>query len=264
MKNCAVCGKENKGTVCRVCGFDESCFYEAFPTIDILPAGISSVQCRKAAYARKDRNLLRCQSCGGTTFEFLTSEKMIRCTTCGTGMSLARLNSLANMTYHGMNWLKCDNPKNCLSAGADHSVVLRSDGTVYVAGNVEYQAEVQQWRDIVCVAAGDGFTAALHKNGTVQVAGYLYEYEAERVHQWKEIARISAQGNTLIGLREDGTAVSTRHDLRHWENLKAVTVGYDCAFGVQNNGTILSTSNNMFWQCDLSRWNDIVDVSAGY
>ncbi len=60
------------------------------------------------------------------------------------------------------------------AAGAEHTVGLKSDGTVLAAGsNANGQCEVSGWRDVVCVAAGEYYTLGIQSDGTLLVAGKL-------------------------------------------------------------------------------------------
>ncbi len=55
-----------------------------------------------------------------------------------------------------------------LSAGADHTVALKTDLTVLAVGENEHgQCDVSHWRDIVAVCCGDSHTVALKKDGTL-------------------------------------------------------------------------------------------------
>ena len=58
-----------------------------------------------------------------------------------------------------------------MSAGGDHTVALRSDGTVVAAGdNDDGQCDVSGWSDVT-VAAGGYHTVGLRSDGTVVAAG---------------------------------------------------------------------------------------------
>ena len=60
-----------------------------------------------------------------------------------------------------------------LAAGWNHTVGLKSDGTVAAVGwNVFGQCDVSGWKDIVAVAAGDYHTVGLKSDGTVVAVGY--------------------------------------------------------------------------------------------
>ena len=59
------------------------------------------------------------------------------------------------------------------SAGDEHTVGLKSDGTVVaVGGNWDGQCDVEGWTDIVQVAGGDDHTVGLKSDGTVVAVGW--------------------------------------------------------------------------------------------
>ena len=59
-----------------------------------------------------------------------------------------------------------------MSAGHDHSVGLKSDGTVVAVGNIVYgQCEVSEWSGITAVNAGFYHTVGLKADGTVIAVG---------------------------------------------------------------------------------------------
>ena len=59
-----------------------------------------------------------------------------------------------------------------LSAGANHTVGLKSDGTVIaVGGNLNGQCNVEDWKDIVSVSAGAYHTVGLKADGTAIAVG---------------------------------------------------------------------------------------------
>ena len=59
-----------------------------------------------------------------------------------------------------------------VSVGNNHTVGLRSDGTVVAVGdNREGQCDVSDWADIVAVCAGGNHTVGLRSDGTVVITG---------------------------------------------------------------------------------------------
>jgi alpha-tubulin suppressor-like RCC1 family protein len=62
-----------------------------------------------------------------------------------------------------------------ISTGEEHTVGLKSDGTVVVCGgNLYGQSDVQDWTDIVVISAGKQHTVGLKSDGTVVATNYIY------------------------------------------------------------------------------------------
>lgn len=59
-----------------------------------------------------------------------------------------------------------------ISAGDNHTVGLKADGTVAAVGNNDdSQCAVSGWTDIVAISAGDEHTIGLKADGTVLAVG---------------------------------------------------------------------------------------------
>lgn len=118
-----------------------------------------------------------------------------------------------------------------ISAGDQHTVGLKSDGTVVVCGINSIKnkicEDVKKWKKIVAIAAGKSgdFTLGLKSDGTVVQSGGWYEDRNFDVSNWKNIVAIAAGNKYAVGIREDGTVVSTGNnengqcDVYHWNYL---------------------------------------------
>ncbi len=74
-----------------------------------------------------------------------------------------------------------------IAAGDYHTVGLKADGTVVVAGdNDDGQCNVSDWTDIVSIAAGSFHTVGLKADGTVVAAGYNGSGQCD-VSDWTDI-----------------------------------------------------------------------------
>ena len=74
-----------------------------------------------------------------------------------------------------------------VSAGSQHTVGVKADGTVVAVGHNSYgQCEVSDWKDIVAVEAGPYFTVGLKSDGTVVAVGNN-EYGQCDVSGWTDI-----------------------------------------------------------------------------
>ena len=76
-----------------------------------------------------------------------------------------------------------------VAARSNHTVGLRSDGTVVATGSNEYgQCDVNSWTGIVAVAAGSSHTVGLHSDGIVVAAGLNNEGQCKvSGWNWKDI-----------------------------------------------------------------------------
>lgn len=170
-----------------------------------------------------------------------------------------------------------------ISAGALHTVGLRSDGTVIAVGgeNIDEESglpdnpgmcDVSDWKDIVAVSAGLGYTVGLRSDGTVVTAGTLGQLNAGQtnVTGWTNIKAIATGFVHTIGLRSDGTVVavgwndSGQCDVSEWTDIVAVSAGSKHTVGLRSDGTVFATGDNSYGQCDVSSWTDIIAISAGY
>ena len=74
-----------------------------------------------------------------------------------------------------------------IAAGSNHTIGLKSDGTVAAVGwNEHGQCNVSDWRDIVAIAAGCAHTVGLKSDGTVVAVGDN-EYGQCDVSGWRGI-----------------------------------------------------------------------------
>lgn len=158
-----------------------------------------------------------------------------------------------------------------ISGGCGHSAILRSDGTVFIAGcNDKGQCDTSHWKDIAAVSAGEYHTLGLKHDGTVLATGDN-QYGQCNVSSWNSIAAVSAGTLHSVGLRADGTVVAVGENkdgqcnVSDWRNIVAVASGYKHTVGLRTDGTVVAVGINKYGQCDVSGWTDIVAISSeGY
>lgn len=98
------------------------------------------------------------------------------------------------------------------------------------------------------------------------------------VDDWRDIVAISAGYTHTVGLKKDGTVVSTNYrekqtwdhgecNVDQWRDIIAISAGTYHTVGLKRDGTVVATKFNdmQFYngQCDVDDWRDIVAVSAG-
>ncbi len=160
-------------------------------------------------------------------------------------------------------------PRDSIAAGADHTLGLRSDGTVVAVGGNEYgECSVTDWTDIVSVAAGGWFTLGLRSDGTVVAVGNNEHGQCD-VSGWRDIVSVSAGEYHTVGLKSDGTVAAAgeneigRCGVSGWRDIVAVAAGAEHTVGLRSDGTVVAVGTNEDGRCDVSGWRDIVAVAAG-
>ena len=112
---------------------------------------------------------------------------------------------------------------------------------VAVGNNSKGQCKTGDWRSIVSVAAGYEHTVGLRSDGTVVSTG---DREESLVHEWKNITAIAAGHDHTVGLRKDGTVVAVGNNLRgscnveNWKDITAIAAGYRCTAGLKKDGYV--------------------------
>lgn len=147
-----------------------------------------------------------------------------------------------------------------ISAGEDHVVGLKTDGTVVAVGiNKNGRCNVKNWRGIVAISTGESHTVGLRADGTV-VATHADLYRTN----WTDIVAVSAGDGCTAALKADGTVVTAGWlDARDWTDIVAVSAGNSHAVGLKADGTVVVVGENKSGQCDVGKWTDIVAVSVG-
>ena len=117
------------------------------------------------------------------------------------------------------------------------------------------------------VAAGDHFAVGIKPDGSCIAAGNPKPY----VSSWTGMCSLSACGDTVAGLRSDGTVVCSDPTLnvRNWTDIVQIDYfeglwGEDRHIvGLTSSGKVVAEGTNRYGECDVSGWEDIVDVAAG-
>ncbi len=101
-----------------------------------------------------------------------------------------------------------------LSAGKEHLVGLRADGTVVAVGaNVYGECNVGEFSDIVSIDTGPYHTVGLRADGTVVAVGYSNPLnQVCDVQDWKGIVSIAASATQTMGLTADGSLITTAEE----------------------------------------------------
>jgi len=163
---------------------------------------------------------------------------------------------------------------NYISAGMDHTVGLKPDGTVIAVGSnntTSYdngQCNISGWRDIVTIVAGGHHTVGLKSNGTVIAIGNNLHGQCN-TGDWHDIVAVSAGSSHTVGLKSDGTVIAIgdnkegQCDTSNWGGIIAVSAGSSHTVGLRSDGSVIAIGGNKEGQCNVSGWRNIIAISAG-
>lgn len=158
---------------------------------------------------------------------------------------------------------------HAIAAADYHSIGLKSDGTVIVAGDIDEEYTCyKKWTNIVSVSTGGGHIVGLKSDGTVVADGNNSDHRCN-TRNWGNIVSVSAGGFHTVGLTENGTVVAVgdneegQCNVSKWSDIIAIATG-DChTVGLKSDGTVVAVGDNKFNECDVSAWRNIKAVFAG-
>ena len=188
-----------------------------------------------------------------------------------------------------------------VSAGWDHTVGLKSDGTVVAVGNNDYgKCDVSGWTDIMLPVFSPERQAAVDAAKQAQAEKMEAEYAAaeellaagdyagaaiafsqagdyldapQRCMECWDVAAVRetvcAGAMQTVCLKSDGTVMAVgsnmynQCDVSGWKNIVAVSATGWHTVGLKSDGTVMAVGSNMYNQCDVSGWENIVAISAG-
>lgn len=149
-------------------------------------------------------------------------------------------------------------------AGTGRITALCSNGYVHIGdNNANGHAFTENWNDIVKTVSSGYYTYALKKDGKV-----LTDEENSDVSEWENIIDIDIHSATVIGLKSDGTVVtsadSSRTGVDAMKDITMVSAGMSHYLGLTASGTVIATGGkNSYGERDVGQWTDIVSIDAG-
>lgn len=89
------------------------------------------------------------------------------------------------------------------------------------------------------------------------------EYGVCDVSDWSNIVAIAAGAYHTVGLKSDGTVVTTGQNIddqdyiSQWRDIIAVAAGLHHTVGLKSDGTVVAVGYNEYGECDISDWRDL-------
>ena len=148
-----------------------------------------------------------------------------------------------------------------IAASSFHKVAVDRDGYVFAEGhNSNGCCDVDNWREIKAVACGNDFTVGLRYDGTVVTTS-----RHTVVNTWTEIVEIAAGWDFIVGLRVDGTVLTagTKYSTKNWVDVIAVSAGHDFILGLTKDGDALYTGQYSNVERTVRTWTRLVAIQAG-
>lgn len=157
-----------------------------------------------------------------------------------------------------------------IALGAQHAVLLHSDGTVTVLGDNSYsQANVSEWKDIVAVAAGEYFTLGLKIDGTVVAAGSNACEQCD-VSKYNNVVDIAACNQTSVLLFADGTVMLQGYrsmglsEIEAESSVRRIRAGAASVIVELSNGKYKIFEGQLGGSCgDPYNWNNMSAFDVG-
>lgn len=156
-----------------------------------------------------------------------------------------------------------------VSAGTNHTVALKSTGTVVAAGDSsDGQCDVKEWLDITKVAAGGNHSVGLTRDKKVIATGSNDKKQCN-VKDWRNIVDISAGSLHTVGVENTGRVVATgdntygQCEIENWSGIVSVCAAEKHTVGLKIDGTVTAAGDNTLGQCNVSAWSDVMQIAAG-
>lgn len=123
------------------------------------------------------------------------------------------------------------------------------------------------WKNVTAIATGTSHAIALLKNGSVIATGSNERGQCN-VSGWHDIKAITATSHLSLGLKSDGTVVSTNPDkleeLAGWKHITAISAFDSLVLGLKSDGTVLLAGPDYEGKAQITHVRDIQAVSAGF
>lgn len=305
---CLVCGKENSTLLCENCGFDESSNYYKYPTLSRVPPRTVRKERllkygKKEDFENGKNRVLHCTKCGGTDFCIVLPHMEIQCANCRSsprnikcieksafdnnrtdneikdfGFNLNGSKGFVNNGFNNSNdrivtenlFSECEGWRDIISvsAGSEHIVGLRKNGTVVACGNNNFgQCNTADWSDIAAISAGAFHTVGIRKNGTAVAVGKDTDGQCQ-VYSWRDITAVSAGKFHTLGLTKIGTvtAVGRKNDnmcnVGLWKKINGISAGTFHSV-VLKRPVVYAVGSGHNGECDVYGWKGVSAVSAG-
>lgn len=134
----------------------------------------------------------------------------------------------------------------------------------------ECRLKLARLQHATTISAGIRSSVGMIRNGKVYLAGDDYYSWKSELDTWNDIISISAKGNFVVGLKEDGSVVMAGKvpeyyvGTKTWNDIISISTGQQYIIGLKSDGTLVAQGHNGDHQVDIDDWTDIVSISTGW
>ena len=158
-----------------------------------------------------------------------------------------------------------------VAAGYDHSLALKSDGTVVGWGENRFNqiAIPADLNNVVAIAAAGYRSLALKSDGTVAAWGSDCTGGTTIPTGLNKVVAIATGGQMGLALKSDGTVVELgNYGYKHvpvgLNSVIAIAVGYWHGLALKSDGTVVAWGSNSYGQATVpAGLNNVVGIAAG-
>ena len=120
--------------------------------------------------------------------------------------------------------------------------------------------------EVVIKSDDEGTTSKQEKAREMVIIGE----NVSNSEEWNEVIQVATSPYHSIGLKSDGTVVSTGNNeygqcnVDTWRDIVSVEAGDYFSVALKKDGTVLAVGDNSYGQCDVDEWTTIIAISAGF
>lgn len=171
-----------------------------------------------------------------------------------------------------------------IAGGKDHYAVLLSDGTVRSFGdNSRGQCDTGDWRGITALSAGSNHTVGLRADGTAVAVGASRRENSNRsrsatahlphanpcaVESWTGLTAVSCGEDVTVGLSAGGTVKAVGNNLYGqchtdaWRGVVSVATSGNHTVALFGDGHVEAVGRNESGECATEGWSHIVQIAV--
>ena len=154
-----------------------------------------------------------------------------------------------------------------VKAGNNFFVGLNINGKVMAYGDNSYgQCSVNSWNDVVMIDAAGDRVGALTIDGKLLITGRDEAGEFDFLKTLQNVKSFALSNLQTMILHNDGTVKLSFHpsgvsveSIQSWKNIRKIVVRDNNFLGLKEDGTVLSTLEN---EAEISKWSNIEDIEA--